>query len=887
MKVRGTTRINIPVFKTGNQNLSSSFNNRASWFHSAVASVGFGLAMFAPGFESKVNAQEMLSEKQVNEYKEYQAKKLNELLALPDSRANEIVSGLSQLSTYYENNSGGHYHEYGSGVNDQYSPVIQAASPQLRLVFKKGIDLLVSNDPQKQKIGAGIISRMSYIFPSHWLQASMGEIVGAKETMAPFFNDFLEKKSISDDLVFDSGLALLGFSSGHEAYSSSFVNWLSRHIDEESKSDFKEQRYKTIDTAVRKLMSHSYYAFPNDVQQKTKIAEPLLISYTNLVEKNGNNPEILKTAIDLTPKFKDLYSGYSNSVHKTYETNLLNLLDATFRNIGKSSESEIREQLIHSSLHLPSYFKDSKNKINDLLINIISKNLLSEDSKNKNKILYSLYEKINWNKTVDGTPGTKWSPYANLKLVEQNPEFFSSAVTEVLNDHKNKQIYTDKLIDIFIFFNDIPRMTKGYGAKIDEPPQELKEKVDVWLRDNVRKQIFTRLSDGFKNEKVKVSIAENGRERLFDTNNWNSLVNYFDKLTSLADSYNNDLFNVIKARLQEEKDIYNKEAAYGSLGLALDREGSGKFSPTATFIKHAIASENDHEAVRGIGKALGLAFNRQREAQRGFFIRQLNAHNENYSYLYNVEGDSKYYTETEYLLIDCVKILGGTFKAYLPDRKFEVTKEGKLKDPTDLDAVFRLRKNAFLVLAYATKECPDNAFKKEMIPILERKIEKSGKLDNFGEIWGHQIAALLDVYRSVGVTVEDNERFIKEKTDFLNKMFFHGRSVKYVIEGEERVYKIEPLFERLEESFARRLAQKKEKNWHSLSQEERKEFINSDEVKRAIRLTREKLSEIVFRVAPHNSVQEYRGCLREIGRGYCFSNSDLTMALDTVFRVAD
>lgn len=870
--------ISKPVLNTGNQSLNRP-SKRVSWFYSAVASIGFGLGMFAPTVTPIANAQEILLEENINKYKEYQAKKLNELIALPENRADGIISGLSQLSAYYGNNSPDHrYYHYGIG--GQYNAVIQEAGPKLKTLFKRGFDLLVSNNPQKQKTGAGIISGIVHVLPEHWLQTPIGELIGAKEIMAPFFNDFLEKNNIDNNLVFDSGLTLLGLSGVDEAYSSSFVNWLSKHIDEASKRDFNEGRYKTLDTAVKKLVSHSYYAFPNDTQKKTKIAEPLLISYTKLVEKNGNNSEVLKNGIDLVPQFKYLYSSYPNSVHKTYESNVLKLIETIFRNVGKLSESEVKEKLIYDSLYLPYYFKDSKNEVNDVLIDLISKSLLREDSKNKNKILYSLYDRISWNRMVNDTPGTRWSPYANLKLVERNPRFFSSAVDEILNDYRNKQIYTDKMIDIFIFFNDLPRMTKGYGARTEEPPKELKEKVDIWLRDNVRKQIFTKLSEGFKDEKVEVAISKTKRERLFDTNNWNSLVNYFDKLTSLATSYNNNLFNVIKARLQEEKDLYNREAVYGSLGLVLDREGSGKYSPTATFIKHAIANENDHEAVRGIGKALGFAFNRQREAQRGFFLRQLNAHNERVHYLHDVEEDSKYYTETEHLLIDCVRILGGsskTFRAYLPDRKFEVTP----------DAIFTLRRNAFLVLAYTAKECPDNVFKKEMISILERRIEKYGKLDNFGEVWGHQIAALLDVYRGVGIYAEDNEKFVKEKTDFLNKLFFNGRKEVHKVEGEEKIYKIEPLFERLKESFARRLVQKEGKNWYSLSKDERKDILESDEVKKNIRLAKEKISETIFRVAPHRSVTEYRERLREIGRGYCFSNFDLSIVLDNVFGMLD
>lgn len=874
--------ISKPVLNTGNQSLNRP-SKRVSWFYSTVASIGFGLGMFAPTVTPIANTQEVLLEESINKYKEYQAKKLNELIALPENKADEIISGLNQLA-YHRNNLPGdlHYH-YGAG--GQYNAVIQEASPKLKILFKRGFDLLVSNDPQKQKTGAGIISRMPDVFPEHWLQTPIGELIGAKEIMAPFFNGFLEKNNIDNDLVFDGGLTLLKLSGSDEKHAAKFVNWLSGHVDEASKRDFNEGRYKTLDTAVKKLVSHSYYALPNDVQKKTTIVEPLLVSYTKLVEKNGNNPEVLKNGIDLVPQFKYLYSSYPNSVHKTYESNVLKLIETIFRNVGKLSEPEVKEKLIYDSLYLPYYFKDSKNEVNDVLIDMISKNFLSENSKNKNKMLYFLHDRISGNRMVDTTPGTRWSPYANLKLIERNPRFFSSAVDEILNDYRNKQIYMDKIIDIFIFFNDIPRMTKGYGARTEEPPKELKEKVDIWLRDNVRKQIFTKLSDGFKNERVEVTISKNSRARHFDTNNWDSLINHFYKLTSLANSYNNDLFNVIKSRLQGEKDIYNKEAVYSSLRLVLDRETNGKISPSAAFIKSAIANENNHEAVRGIGKALGFAFNRQREAQRGFFLRQLNAHNERVHYLHDTEKALKSYTEVEHLLIDCVKILGGSFREFLPDRKFEVTKERKLKDPTDLDAIFKLRQNAFLVLAYTAKECPDNAFKKEMIQILEKRIavEKYGKLDNFGEIWGHQIAALLDVYRSVGTYVEDNEKFVKEKTDFLNKVFFNGREEVHKVEGEEKIYKIEPLFEKLKESFARRLVEKEGKDWYRLSKEEKEQALNSDEVKRNLRLAREKISEIVFRVAPHRSVTEYRERLREIGRGYCFSNFDLSVALDNVF----
>jgi len=164
MKVESISRITPAVLNTGSQNLHRP-SKRATWLHSVVASVGFGLGMFTPTFVTTANAQETVSEERLDDYKAYQAKKLNELLALPENRVGEIASGLSELSNYYNKNAYGHEAAYGFGVGKQYNLVVEAASPQLKQLFKKGFDLLVSNDLQKQKIGSEIISRMPYLFP--------------------------------------------------------------------------------------------------------------------------------------------------------------------------------------------------------------------------------------------------------------------------------------------------------------------------------------------------------------------------------------------------------------------------------------------------------------------------------------------------------------------------------------------------------------------------------------------------------------------------------------------------------------------------------------------------------------------------------------------------
>lgn len=857
-----------------------------------IASVGVGLSVASvfPTTNSVLSAQET-DPKGLKQAEEYQSKKLKELASLPDERLQEVEKGLKELREYLGRKvRSDHYHR-----TSDFEYLIKAGKKEIEVLLSRSMKLITSDDPPKQKIGLTNLNAINGLYYTSG-STKIGDIINGKDYALPFFESLIKnppKDLERTKLSIDAGFTLFDITRNDKSCAGKFLECLSKQMDYEANAKEKnKEKAEYVEGKVNYILQWTHYYFLNyPSEKKIEITQPLLSSYTKLLEQNRGNPSMLTNGFNILSQFGSLY--YGGIKNSAYESSLTELGCLLIDGVGNLPNPKKKKELASSVFNIPYTFNARYYPLEyqDRLVKSLSRGYFTDP---KDKEPFSNF--MNSNKlpaNIGGVLISYWNPYISLKLIDGNQTYFKEVANSIIEEEKRKLANKDSeenarkgLINLYAYFRDLPYAKVGYSetSKV-ESYSELRFKVDEWLSANIRGPIFNEFLAPLQNQNVKISVSDQF-ERDIDDRVWRDFNESLSKLITSNFSDGSVFANAVSERLKNEKSPYNREMAYTTLGLGLNTKVSiEKVQVIVDLLKAGIAIESKHEAVRGIGKSLGTALESEQLRQSPLF-QGIVKRNEAEAFSFK-EANYKELTPTHALLTDCARILDGEIdliKSYLPSCTFEVTKDRKLKNPSDLDAVIQLRKNAYLILAYSALQSGDSLYRQNMEKYLEKRFEKYASIERLGEVWGEQALALVELYRAHGITLVENQEYVKGKLAHLNRILFTGRETVHEIEGQKRGFKIDPLFGNLRESLAMNALSRQGKSWHNLDEGEREEVLRSDEVRSKYYKARTGFAKRMFQFAPHQSVREYVGFLAEIGRGFHYSSNELPYLLQEAMK---
>ncbi len=819
--------------------------------------------------------------------KTWQERQLRQISSLPQE---DIAKALGELNRFYRENP----------INDSdiRRELMSASKAELCQIFEKSLKQVFDNNPDKQIIGAKNIAALKEVFPWGDMQR-IGWILNAKENSEKFFSELIHKPALTaknTEALIKTGLILLELSYDKE-YPKQFAKGLQTQIKSLLNNKQNDEQCKLLEEAIRTLTARSYIYAPNvSMTERAQAFQPLITPYKDLVQKKSTDPKYISNALNVYVYFKGLIptgSSVDNSVETSMRNELTTLLNVSLEAFNKLEDSKDKKdklELKRQIFSLPTNFiYDSVDRQIDL-INTLSKHCFGQNPKTFEELEYFFKSVIsNEENSNQRYSQTKWPAYMVFKVIDDNPEYFkkgANLAVENLKKSKNdaeRSSAVNNLSQLNSFFGYMPYFeTQDIMHGVFPEHGDLRTKLHNWSKENIEKPILKGCLEFVENENVIVEIGT--RERFIHNKVWQDTNNLLNTIVITRPAFSPDVVSTVKNKLENTRDPYIREMCYETLGSILTPELLRKGSHSSIqLMKHGLASEEHFESIRGMGKGLSMGlFNDTRNKRDSLFIYDFA------DYVRGTEIDEKDLTEVQSLMMDLVKIVNGysdLYRKYLPNNTFKPTKEGKIA-PEDLQALMRLRRNAYLLLAYSASHISSEKYRESIVQFLEKKFERYGKADKLPEVWANQAVALTELYSTFGQTLDENKKYLEKKNDFLRKILFDGYEEKHVVEGEEKIYKILSLFQRFEESLYINLKQSKGIFRERLTQEEELDLKDSKEYREMTgRLYRAKetFASTFIQASPNASVRAYLEKLNGLG----YRDSQLQDALKLVLRYAD
>lgn len=810
--------------------------------------------------------------------------KFKELASLPETRASELVSGLAELSKFYKEN-----------VVDWelLRNLMTGSKGEVIQIFQTSLKLLSSDDSQKQKTGADVLSKLKEFFSSEGIHY-FRSILEAKKHSSLFFSETMQKPAsdpIATEALVRSGLIILKLAQDRESFPLNFVQGLSVQINHALDSNQKNkkdgiEKQKILEAGVSSLLNDFYNCAPGMTpENRTKVLHILVPTYKRLIEKNASEPKYLSSALDIFLSFKNIVPTHielNKDIKETIQRDLFSLLEITLESISNLPDSENKQLLKKKAFTLPkSYTSDTINNQNSL-IEFLSKKLLNKQKVNTEDLFYFCNSVFPTNPHTGGKY-LAWTSYIALKFVSDNTDYFTACVEQAIKDaeklegQEEKMEARNNLVEINTFFQELPHLGQ-ITYQQDNEHKELHSKIKTWAENCIEKPIIKSFLSFLGKESVTVKMARSRYERYIENKSWRELNKLLKGMISNRPALRKDLVDIVKKRLQDDKDPYLREMDFETLFVAAPS------SIIVPLLRQGIVNEESPEAIRGIGKTLAFGLMNGGKLEYEYFPDYVSFLQILQSEIIGKEPIKKDLSELQGFLIDIVRIINGDSNLcmkFLPNCSFKPGKDGKL-DPKERDALMQLRRNAFLTLAYFASQLPffHTPYGETITPFLERRLEKYGDLEKLGGVWGDEIASLIEIYRAMETTIDEE---MGKKIKFLRETIFDGHKENHLVEGEQRSYEISPLFTKLEKAMFTRLKQNKGIFKDNLEPNEERTLRESDEyeeIKRKINRSKYQLAERMLEHAPDKSMEFYKNCLKGMGYG----DSQLRDILRTVFK---
>jgi len=661
-------------------------------------------------------------------------------------------------------------------------------------------------------------------------------LIGAQNISAQDKSDLTQAsknttKSDFNPLLIKTAQFISELSKNNATYHKNYVSWLVKQIDNSILDELpdRKEKQKILEAAAREELYVVARIEKNPLLQ-AELIKPLVKSYIKLAKQNNLNPAFLKKNIEALIEFQYFSYFYLDySKEEELHPDLLVLFDTITDSIHKvqniKDKTSLRMQIATTMPLINSFGPEQyldqdgrlRKKAADRVANLYCKDYLTRLSnfycKNQSVLDTEEFMKLTYSLLSSGFKekkhvGRDLPIEMMLQFVENNPEYFEKNIQSIIEAYKKSNISAvksasgEQLQELYLSFHQLFNaewLTQSYqqtkvintstagGTKLQYRPDWRNQisKIETWFNEKLERPLLETVLLSLEDEVLK----GNGTDAL---KGWRQFNEKVEEIVSSEKSYaiiRDIVINQLKTKAASDL----REILYETLSKTI--RSDKEYSQVISLLRDGISNEENSQAIRGIGKLLFFStVNNSLFSKEGFnFSRAL---------IYDSfpNQTSGFYKFT----IDLTQILEGNLtlsKSYLPDNSFIVGKDGKV-NPKDIEALMRLRKNAFLGLAYLTSNCSDEKSLKEslikslMIDLLEKRLERYGT----PKIWGEEASALISVYAATKTTLQESKLYVDSKLDFLRKRFLDGVEEIHEIDGEKKRYLIKPLFNKVIES---------------------------------------------------------------------------------------
>lgn len=729
--------------------------------------------------------------------KAWQAKKLKQLVELPEDKAGQIAKGLIDLKTRY-------YSIFNDGLYSNEKEIINSlkeAVPDLENLLQVTIKQLSSNDLKKQIVALNNLKELNGEFAPPLRGTHLKHLIDIKKYFKVFTSEALTRvpRDIkSCEILINAGSIFLELAGDNYDYSSKFVQWLGSQVKDSIDNEDKQKQYlleRSIRRFVHSLREDRFSSFRNlNENQILGLFQPLVTNYKQIIQNNESNPVILKNALVL---FEDsrmlLYYTYhyNNSQLKLnphhgdeFHNISLSLFDTTLEAANKLQDQKDRQEFKEETLQTVRGYVGQGNKLErqNQIIESLSKYCIKNQSHSNADEFMNYLDFIVYDKRLT----TFWPPDVVLMLIDNNLEYFEKNVQSIIETLKNSKNLDERLsarnnLDkVFRIFNELYRI-KNVATRPVENSMETLSKLLNWQKEKIEKPIFNVFIECLQNENVTI---EANNENWKDLNEkLNRMVNQYYNETELL-SYK-EIFNVVKKHYQhysERELLYGKEIRdmvkkrleqenrnphtrgmlYETLGITLEKDSEDQIS--LDLLRKGIVESPQMACV--IGKTLSRA-RYWSPKEDDCFIDVLG----NNKKLIELTPDQV--KPIHNLLLDYVRIIQGNrnlYKTLLPNCSFN--------SPKDIEPIMRLRKNAFIALSSYGASCSEYSIfyrhRNQIINLLENNLEKKAPQEIAPQILGEEVAALINAYYIPDTTSAENEKRVDLRLNHLKKVLFDG-----------------------------------------------------------------------------------------------------------------
>jgi len=681
--------------------------------------------------------------------------------------------------------------------------------PHLEKTVKLNIDVLLTNDPRKQSTAMNNLVQIQEQFTSSRWIPEAEDLINATKYSTPFFNQTLQSKKNTNvkelETLTNIGNILLDLSRNNGEHHKKFADWLNLQIENTISDTPKEkkEKQKILEAAIKKEISALVHK-----TDRTKSFEKQLKSLTNnyikIIEQNNSDHYFLNNSLTGFKEItwfvynyellynRDSYRG-NNKVKTELHDTLVHLFDVILDGVNKlpkekSSLFKVQLPTVFSELRL----YETHNQLDvfvEKLSNLYCTNLENTNNDEFIKITDSLIKGCEYENRI--VVQTSWPPNMMLKFINDNRKYFKNNLNHIIEsiknsqDNKNSKKYSAQLINLYTSFYPLfnteeilyiidytPTSRTWCSWRVDPELKREILKIKTWFDEKLEKQAF---------ETILFSLKDNVED-------WKLFSKQFQTMAkNKLNLINKTKVDVVLQKLEEDKSSSNRRMYHEALESVISSDDTN----VVKFLKKYISKEDPSLTSRALGKFISIgALNSLDKEQNSNFYTGIN--DSGIGNKLNIGDISPFHK----LNLDLICILDGNhelYRSYLPHCTFKTYK--------DYEDIIKLRKDAFFILAstvsnpseYSPKR-PLMLYQHLMIDLLEKRFERHAPLDTIIQIWGEQLAALIDAYSATQETSFGKSTYINSRLDFWRKCFFDGIKETHKIEEREKIYITIPWF---------------------------------------------------------------------------------------------
>jgi hypothetical protein len=406
--------------------------------------------------------------------------------------------------------------------------------------------------------------------------------------------------------------------------------------------------------------------------EKAALVGDLFPEYTEVIKRNAvlPNKEVAKHFIQNGLKTCDLVihpdlqsikstEDEKREGSKKFTTGILDTYEAALIGVSKLEKADLDAETHKLIFEVPwdsecfgEYFtgeeikggKSNETQIkecHDRMVKILSDNYFGQKKFNScSGGLDALITRVAGS-VSDKTFNCGWAPYILYGVIEKNPEYFSSIVTDEVKELKKQLLESDDITKsltvtedvgrFFRFFAGINSMGQSYYFPFEvrsekhkgspsncstyypAVPVENRAKVNKLIKEQILGEFIGILSPLIERQKIKVfdtNTTTAGRQRSIDANGWNGLNAVVKEFTTSGFLFQSEIAEALRKRLATDNS-YEREMNFQTLGISFGNSQEKldfELGNTDLFRK-SLGGATSPQEMRGVGFAVASALN--------------------------------------------------------------------------------------------------------------------------------------------------------------------------------------------------------------------------------------------------------------------------------------